>query len=59
MRMSDTTIRLVNMIAAKMQLESGRNVSADAALLQFIVDHYDDLPEEAQRLIDEEVKDKK
>jgi hypothetical protein len=54
MRMSKTTLKIVNMIAAKMQLETGRNVSADAALFRFLASHYDELPEEAQRVIDEE-----
>lgn len=54
MRMSKTTLKIVNMIAAKMQLETGRNVSADAALFRFLADHYDELPEEARRVIDEE-----
>lgn len=53
MRMSEPTIQIVNMLAATIQLKTGRNVSADTALLQFFEQHYDDLPEEAQTIIDE------
>ena len=53
MRVSEEAIKIVHMIAAQMQLSTGANVSADTALMDFFERHYDDLPDNAQAIIDE------
>lgn len=54
MRIDEATKRVINMIAGEMQRETGKTISFNDALWEFLNQHRPDLTEEALRIIDQE-----
>ena len=54
MRIDEATKRVINMLAGEMQRETGRTVSFNEALWEFLQLHRPDLTEEAVRIVNAE-----